>query len=180
MVRLAMGDDNKKSFWTSLPGILTGVAAVIVAVGGILAAYNHVVPSPPPSTAPSSSPATSPQPSSPASSSSSPAQQIGCGTHPPRVMLFGSWRWSGTVDGTPESGSFTFNNDCTYVAKVTKSGFTTNDEGKFLVSSSPDASITLTNKNSGQKHTYIISKPSENSFHASSPDYTVNLDFFRA
>jgi hypothetical protein len=37
-----MGDENKKSFWTSLPGILTGVAAVIVAVGGILAAYNHV------------------------------------------------------------------------------------------------------------------------------------------
>jgi hypothetical protein len=109
-----------------------------------------------------------------------PPQQIGCGTHPPGATLFGSWRWSGTVDGTSESGSFTFNNDCTYTAKVTKSGFTTNDEGTFLVSSSPDASITLTNKNSGQKHTYIISKISENSFHASSPDYTVNLDFFRA
>ena len=45
-----MGDENKKSFWTSLPGILTGVAAVIVAVTGILAAYNHVAPpSSPPS-----------------------------------------------------------------------------------------------------------------------------------
>ena len=179
-----MGDDNKKSFWTSLPGILTGVAAVIVAVGGIIAAYDHVAPSPPPSTVPSSSsttsPTTSPQPSSPASSSSSPVQQIGCGTHPPRVVLFGNWRWYGTVDGAKESGSFTFNNDCTYVAKVTTSESTTNNEGKFLVSSSPDASITLTSKNSGQKHTYIISKPSENAFHASSPDDTVNLDFFRA
>ena len=58
-----MGDDNKKSFWTSMPGILTGVAAVIVAVGGKLAAY-HVTPSPPPSSpaSPSLSPTTSPSP----------------------------------------------------------------------------------------------------------------------
>jgi len=172
-----MGDDNKKSFWTSLPGILTGVAAVIVAVGGILAAYNHTTTSAPTST--SSSSATSPTPPSPAPSSS-PPQQIGCGTHPPGVSLFGSWRWSGTVDGTSESGSFTFSNDCTYTAKVTTSGSTPNDEGNFLVSSSPDASITLTNKNSGQKHTYLINNISKNSFHANNIDYTVNLDFFRA
>ena len=168
-------DDNKKSFWTSLPGILTGIAAVIVAVGGILAAYNHVTPSSSPS--PSLSSTTSPPP---ASLQSPPPQQIGCGTQPPGAMLFGSWRWSGIVDGNPESGSFTFNNDCTYTAKVTKSGFTTNDEGTFLVSSSPDASITLTNKNSGQKNIYLITKISENSFHASNAENTVNLDFFRA
>jgi hypothetical protein len=93
--------------------------------------------------------------------------------------LFGSWRWSGTVSGSQASGIFTFKNDCTYTDHPT-SGFTTNDEGNFLVSSSPDSSITLTNKASGQKHTYMISKISENAFHASSPDYTVNLDFFRA
>jgi RNA polymerase sigma-70 factor (ECF subfamily) len=35
-----MGDDQdskEKSFWTTLPGILTGLAAVITAVGGLLA-----------------------------------------------------------------------------------------------------------------------------------------------
>lgn len=29
-------DDNSKSFWTTLPGILTGVAALLTAVGGLL------------------------------------------------------------------------------------------------------------------------------------------------
>lgn len=169
-----MGDDNKKPFWTSLPGILTGIATVIVAVGGILAAYNHITPSPPTSTSPSPPPPASPAPSS---SSSSP-QQFACGAQLPGVMLFGSWRWSGTVGGTQASGVFTFKNDCTYSDHPTL-GFITNDEGTYLVSSSPDPSMTLTNKSSGQKHTYMISKISENSFHASSPDYTVNLDFFK-
>jgi hypothetical protein len=177
-----MGDDNKKSFWTSLPGILTGIAAVIVAITGIVAAYNHVTPSPPVSPSSSSpTPSPSPTPSQPPSPpQQQQQQQLGCGTQPPGAMLFGSWRWSGTVDGTSESGGFTFNNDCTYTAKVARSGFTTNDEGNFLISTSPDASITLTNKNSGQKNIYLITKISENSFHASNAENTVNLDFFRA
>jgi hypothetical protein len=168
-----MGDDNKKSFWTSLPGILTGIAAVVVAIGSILAAYNHITPSPPTSTSPSP-----PSPASPApSSSSSSPLQIACGSQLPGVMLFGSWRWSGTVGGTQESGVFTFKNDCTYTSST--SGVTGNVEGTYLVSSSPDPSITSTDKNSGQKHIFMISKISENSFHASSPDYTINLDFFK-
>jgi hypothetical protein len=165
-----MGDENKKSFWTSLPGILTGVAAVIVAVGGILAAYNHVNP-------PSSSPSLPTSSSNPPSSS----QQVVCGTQLPGVTLFGAWRWSGTVNGSPESGVFTFKNDCTY-ENVAKSGITTNDDGSFLVSSSPSGShsISFTNKITGKTHTYDISSISENSFHASNDDYTVNLDFIRA
>jgi hypothetical protein len=94
-------------------------------------------------------------------------------------MLFGGWRWSGTVHGTQASGVFTFKNDCTYTDDPT-SGFTTKDEGTFVVNSSPDVSITLTNKVSGEKHTYLITKISENSFHANDPNYTVNLDFNRA
>jgi hypothetical protein len=101
-----MGDENKKSFWTSLPGILTGVAAVIAAVGGILAAYNHVAPPPSPPTSP-------PSPSNPLSSPSPSSPQVVCGTQLPGVILFGDWRWSGTVNGSPESGVFTFKNDCT-------------------------------------------------------------------
>ncbi|HII07668.1 MAG TPA: hypothetical protein HA349_10265 [Methanotrichaceae archaeon] len=30
------GDNDKKSFWNTLPGILTGIAAVITAIGGLL------------------------------------------------------------------------------------------------------------------------------------------------
>ena|SRR5690349_5358474 len=173
-----MGDDNKKSFWTSLPGILTGVAAVIVAVGGILAAYNHTTTPSSPTSSPSST-STTPPPST--ISSSPPSQQSVCGTQLPGVILFGIWRWSGNVNGTTESGIWTFKNDCTYT-NVVKSGMVANDEGSFLVSSSSSAapSITMTNKHSGKTHTYLIASISENSFHASSLDYSVNLDFIRA
>lgn len=33
-------DDNSKSFWTTLPGILTGVAALLTAVGGLMTAID--------------------------------------------------------------------------------------------------------------------------------------------
>jgi hypothetical protein len=118
----------------------------------------------------------SPQ-SSPLPSSSSQLQQ--CGTHPPGVMLFGSWRWSGPIYGTQASGIFTFQHDCTYTVDPT-AGLSTNDEGTFVVTGSSDASITLTNKVSGEKHTYSVTKISENSFHMSNAENTVNLDFFRA
>jgi hypothetical protein len=56
----------------------------------------------------------------------------------------------------------------TIVRNVAKSGITTNDEGSFLVSSSPSGShsVTFTNKITGKAHTYDISSISENSFHA--------------
>ena len=173
-----MGDDNKKSFWTSMPGILTGVAAVIVAVGGVLATYYHVTPPPsPPSPPPSQSSASSTQPSTPPSSS----QQVACGTQLPGVTLFGIWRWSGTNHDVTQSGVFTFNNDCTYAETI--SGYTTNNEGYYVVSSSSSSaapSITLTGKGSGEKNTYLINNISKNFFHMSSPDNTVNLDFVKA
>jgi hypothetical protein len=40
--------ENKKSFWTSLPGILTGIAAIISAIVGIVAAVPIINPSPQP------------------------------------------------------------------------------------------------------------------------------------
>jgi hypothetical protein len=40
--------EHKKSFWTSLPGILTGIAAIISAIVGIVAAVPIVNHSPPP------------------------------------------------------------------------------------------------------------------------------------
>lgn len=153
---------GKRSQAINLKIIIIPIVAVIGIVGIILAFT--IFSSPP-----------SPLPSSP--SSSSPLQQ--CGKQLPGVILFGSWRWSGTVYGTQASGIFTFKDDCTYTDDPT-SGLRTNDEGNFVVNSSPDASITLTNKVSGGKHTYSVTKISENSFHASNSENTVNLDFFRA
>ncbi len=43
-------DDNSKSFWTTLPGILTGMAALLTAVGGLLIAIDgpdNPIPEPP-------------------------------------------------------------------------------------------------------------------------------------
>ncbi len=34
--------NDKKSFWVTLPGILTGVAAIITATGGIIATLYQV------------------------------------------------------------------------------------------------------------------------------------------
>jgi hypothetical protein len=114
-VKFAKGDDNKKPFWTSLPGILTGIAAVIVAVGGIFTAYNHISPSPPP--------ASSPSPTS---------QQVVCGTQLLGITLFVTWNWFGSNHGVDQSGIFTFKSDCTYTDRA-KSGFMTNDEGISLL-----------------------------------------------
>ncbi len=36
-----MGEKQSKSFWTSVPGILTGVAALITAIVGLLSFYHH-------------------------------------------------------------------------------------------------------------------------------------------
>src|SRR5215469_16263074 len=163
-----MGDDNKKSFWTSLPGILTGVAAVVAAVGGILAAYNHVTPSPPPASPSSLSttpPPTSPSPTAspqPSSSSSSSTQQFACGTQLPGVTLFGNWEWTKT--GHLQSGLLSFNHDCTYT-DVPLKGFTGESEGIYRVTSSPP-SISFNNTSSGVTTRFFITNSSENSFHA--------------
>lgn len=99
-----------------------------------------------------------------------------CGTQLPGVTLFGSWRWAGTFHGTPQTGLFTFNNNCTY-SDIARAGATTfpTDKGNFFVSVSP-ASINFTN-NSGSKHQFLITNISENSFHASSPANSAKLDF---
>ena len=42
-----MADDDKKPFWSSLPGILSGLAAVLAAVGALIY-HNHKKPMPAP------------------------------------------------------------------------------------------------------------------------------------
>jgi len=65
----------KQSFWTTLPGILTGIAAVLVAVGGLVAALLPLVrggdPGAPPTSAPPVTMPTVPPPSSPPSTGES-------------------------------------------------------------------------------------------------------------
>lgn len=158
-----MGEHDKKSFWTSIPGILTGIAAIIVAIGSILTVL-HIGSTPLPPTS---------------VSSPSPIQsQTVCGLQLPGINnLFGSWTWIGTNSGVTQSGLFTFKNDCTYT-NVAKSGFTLNDEGLFTISGSP-TTIKLQSK-SGNEHTYLINKIYENSFHLYSLDNNINLDFARA
>ena len=36
-----MSDDDKGSFWTTIPGMLTGLAAIITAIGGLLLALSQ-------------------------------------------------------------------------------------------------------------------------------------------
>jgi len=149
-----------------MSGILTGIAAIIVAIGGILTAL-HIGSAPSPLLPVPSSTSTSPSKQS----------QAACGTQLPGVdNLFGGWTWVGTNSGIIQSGLFTFKNDCTYT-NVAKAGFTGNDKGHFTISGSP-TTIKLQSE-SGNEHTYLITKIYENSFHLSDLDNKVNLDFVR-
>jgi len=169
-----VGEDHRKSFWTSMPGILTGVAAVIVAIGGILATLH--IGSPP------SSPATSiPSPnttSTPAIQKTS-SNQIpdACGTNHLGINIFGKWKWVGTNTGATQSGITTFNSNCTYT-NVATAGLTVNSNGHFNISSTPTTTIKLQN-NFGKVQVYLVDKILENSFHAYDLNNIVNLDFIR-
>jgi hypothetical protein len=101
-----------------------------------------------------------------------------CGAQLPGVNFFGIWRWSGSNSGNPQSGIFTFKEDCTF-SNIASSGFKINDEGTFRVSNSPD-SIILRNIDSGTETNLLVSALSEDSFHVSTPDNNVNLDFIKA
>ena len=147
-------------------------SAVIIAVGGIFTAYNHISPSPPP--------ASSPLPSTPPASSPSPSSRASCMRDTTaRNHTFWDRNWFGSNHGVNKFGYFTFESNCPYSDKA-KSGFMTNDEGNFIVGSSSPASITLTDKISGKEVYFKITNVSENSFHAATPDYTVNFDFVKA
>ena len=159
-----MGEDSKKSFWTSVPGILTGIAAIIVAIGGIYAA-NESIPTPP-----APSPVSSPTPS--------PQTEAVCGAQLPEVNLSGDWNWVGTNNGITQSGLLTFKSGCTYT-NTAKSGFTGNDQGVFIIGELSCHS--QTSKQSREKSTHtLISRVSENSFHLADLDNKVSLDFVRA
>jgi hypothetical protein len=168
------GEDDKKSFWTSMPGILTGVAAVIVAIGGILATLHIGYP-------PSSSPATH---NTPPNTTSIPAIQKtstnplpeACGTNLLGINIFGKWKWLGTNNGATQSGITTFKNDCTYT-NVATAGLTVNSNGHFNISSTP-TTIKLHN-NFGKDQAYLVDKILENSFHAYDLNNVINLDFMR-
>jgi hypothetical protein len=68
-------DENRNSFWMTLPGILTGVAAVITAAGAIyLGVRNTPQPTQPTVTQSATQPSAQPQPTSTQGTSQPPAQ----------------------------------------------------------------------------------------------------------
>jgi hypothetical protein len=151
-----------------MPGILTGIAAVIVALGGVFAALNIDFGPQPQNT-------TEQKTQSLATVSTS--SQSVCGTQLPDLNLFGSWRWIGTANDIRQSGLFVFSNDCTYSNNADSDSKVT-DEGHFIVSSSPP-SIKFQNKDSGKEHTYLITNISEKSFRLSDLDNSISLGFIR-
>jgi hypothetical protein len=105
------------------------------------------------------------------------SSQFNCGAQLDEFSLIGPWRWSGYNSGKFLSGLFTFKSDCTYM-DTPRTGFSDKDEGTFFLSSSP-LTITLTNKVTGSQIPYLITNPSNNSFHAASLDQGTQLDFNR-
>jgi len=169
-----VGEDHRKSFWTSMPGILTGIAAIIVALGGILATMHFGSPPtpPPPTTSPSA-------PSTPVISTSSTDNQLpdACGTKLLGINIFGKWKWLGTSNGATQSGITTFKNDCTYTTVAT-AGLTVNSNGHFNISNIPTTTIKLHN-NFGKDQAFLVNKIQEDSFHVYDLNNIVNIDFIR-
>ena len=155
-----------------MPGILTGIAAVIVAIGGIIGAQ-HIVPTH--TTTTTSQPETAVDQNQESIAKSSNSSQPICGTQLPGLNLFGGWKWFGNSDGSSISGVLSFKNDCTYANDV--NGIDSEDIGTFVITSEPNE-IRFFAK-SGNDHTYLISKVFENSFHLSDLKETVSLDLVR-
>ena len=177
-----MDEDHRKSFWTSMPGILTGVAAVIVAIGGIIATLHIGSPPPPPpsSTTPAvTSPPSHPSSVAPTTQTISSSNQIpdACGTKQMGINIFGKWKWIGTNTGATQSGITTFKNDCTYT-NVATAGLTVNTNGKFNISSSPTTTINMKN-NLGKEQNYVVNKIHNDSFHMNDLNNIINFDFIR-
>jgi hypothetical protein len=75
---MADQDSQRGSFWTSLPGILTGAAALITAISGLAIWHNRSTPQPAPAPAPVVQPAASQASSAPAPvAATTPAVPIG-------------------------------------------------------------------------------------------------------
>jgi hypothetical protein len=177
---MTMGEDSKKSFWTSMPGILTGIAAIIVAIGGILTALHFGPPTTPSLPVTSISPTTSSpltQSTSPLTPSSSNQIPDACGSKILGINIFGKWKWLGTNNGATQSGITTFKNDCTYT-NVATAGLTVNSNGHFNISNSPTTAIKLQN-NFGKVQVYLVNKIHEDSFHVYDLNNVINLDFIR-
>jgi hypothetical protein len=77
--------DDQKSFWTTLPGLFTGLAALISAAAGLIAVFN----------AHPSTPA--PQPTPPVVTQNIPPVTKGTPVRPNQTMLTGFW--SGSTEG---------------------------------------------------------------------------------
>ena len=85
-----MGDQQSRgAFWTSLPGVLTGAAALVTAISGLAIWHNKSAPEPKPEpapivqpaaqpTTPSVQPASQPQVSSTAASTAEPGSKPWC------------------------------------------------------------------------------------------------------
>ena len=157
-----------------MPGILTGVAAVIVAIGGIIATLH--IGSPPSSPAtPIPSPNTTSNPAIQKTSTNQLPET--CGTNILGINIFGKWKWIGTNTGATQSGITTFKNDCTYT-NVATAGLTVNTNGKFNITSSPTTTINMKN-NLGKQQNYLVNKIHNDSFHMNDLNNIINFDFIR-
>jgi hypothetical protein len=110
--------DDQKSFWSSIPGILTGLAALITAAAGLLAAFSHFHSGP--SSAPAPSTVSAPASTAPASTSA-PASTAAAGSTALPTSIVGSWsgvpngsRWLALLNIAQASSGFsgTFEDPC--------------------------------------------------------------------
>jgi len=104
------GNDKKGNFWTTLPGILTGLAALITAIAGLLTVILHLSSQKLPDSSTAPSPIHTPE-----------------ATQPP-TSVTGNWEWEGVGSATLEQNG----NEVTGLLRYYKpSGLTASLQGTF-------------------------------------------------
>lgn len=172
-----MGEDNKKSFWSSMPGILTGIASVIGVIITLITTLHLVPVSTNTNTNVTSQSSSLPQAKQ---NISSPSNQIPntCGTKLLGINILGKWNWGGTNNGKTQSGIITFKSDCTYT-NIDTSGSSENTNGHFSISGPSPIIIKLHNNfNKGQS--YLVNKIYNDYYHLYDLNNNVNLNLFRS
>jgi hypothetical protein len=148
-------NSDRHSFWTSMPGILTGIAAVIGSITAAIVVFQTqgnektVTPTPDVQNTPTPDVQNTPTPDVQNSWS-----------------LIGTWKVSGTSQGQSVSASVTFNPDSSYNTIGYVGALYVPDTGSYVFDSLR-GTLTLNSYTYGRQYFYNVRNIQENSFHVS-------------
>jgi hypothetical protein len=162
-----------------MPGILTGIAAVIGSITAAIVVFQtqgNQEPSPTPPTSRTEEPSptpTTPEPTTPEPTTPEPTTPEPTTPEPPtsrieESYLVGNWEFSGTSRGQSVTGSIMFNDDGSYIKTGYVGTIYAPDTGSYVFNNLA-GTIQLTSYAYGNAFLYLMNNFQANSFHVSAP-----------